>query len=105
MELFNQVTTGDTAQQVVTAALKQFESENVNVEVFSLVRDNDLIEDIIHRAADDEALIVHTMVSAGVLTTLLHTFSRRLNLCTCALRHPKYLAPCSTRPMIARRWK
>lgn len=55
--------TGDTAEKVVAAAMRQFDSPGVSIEVFPKVRSEEDIEDIIERAADLDALLVHTIVS------------------------------------------
>jgi hypothetical protein len=54
--------TGDTAEKVVAAGLKQFEANGVSVEIYPRVRSEREIEDLIERAADEDALVVHTMV-------------------------------------------
>lgn len=54
--------TGDTAQKVVVAALKQFEGSEANVSVVPQVRAEDVIEEIVEVAAGEGALMVHTMV-------------------------------------------
>jgi regulator of PEP synthase PpsR (kinase-PPPase family) len=56
--------TGDTAEKVVSAALRQFDSEDVSREIFSRVRTENEIEDVVERAVDQEALVVHTIVDA-----------------------------------------
>lgn len=55
--------TGDTAEKVVGAALKQFEAPGVEIEIFPRVRSKAEIEDIVDRAAAVEALLVHTTVN------------------------------------------
>lgn len=62
--------TGDTAEKIVSAALRQFDAQNVNTEIFSLIRSDDEIEEVIQRAADQEALIAHTMVDSQQRTLL-----------------------------------
>lgn len=54
--------TGDTAEKVVSAALKQFETEQVEIEIFSRVRSEEEIEEIVERATDEDVLVVHTIV-------------------------------------------
>ncbi|MFN3199291.1 MAG: pyruvate, water dikinase regulatory protein [Bradymonadia bacterium] len=55
--------TGDTAETVVKAALMQFDPEAAHLELFPRVRRESQIEEIVERAADEEALIVHTTVT------------------------------------------
>ncbi len=55
--------TGDTAEQVVRAALKQFDTSEVHLEVFPRVRAETEIEDLVERAANEDALLVHTTVN------------------------------------------
>jgi regulator of PEP synthase PpsR (kinase-PPPase family) len=55
--------TGDTADKVVRAALRQFEAHGAAVELFPRVRDEKEIEDVVERAAEEDALLVHTMVN------------------------------------------
>jgi hypothetical protein len=54
--------TGDTAEKVVAAALKQFESADLSIEIFPRVRNPHEIEDLVERAAEQGALLVHTIV-------------------------------------------
>ena len=56
--------TGDTADKVLAAAMRQFYNQDIVTEIFSRVRSDDEIETIIDRAVDAEALVVHTMVDA-----------------------------------------
>lgn len=55
--------TGATAEQVVAAVLKQFDASQVKLETFSHVRREHTIEEIVERAAEEEALVAHTFVS------------------------------------------
>ena len=57
--------TGDTAETVVKAALMQFDTQGATIELFPRVRRESQIEEIVERAADEEALIVHTTVTAA----------------------------------------
>lgn len=54
--------TGDTAQKVVDAALKQFQGSPTRAEVVPQVRTEEAIEDLVERAEADHALVVHTLV-------------------------------------------
>ena len=55
--------TGDTAEKVVRAALKQFDSSDVIAEIYPRVRAESAIEDLVERAADEGALLIHTTVN------------------------------------------
>ncbi len=57
--------TGDTAQKVVSAALKQFESPSILIEIFPSVRATETVENLVERAAEENALLVHTMVNTA----------------------------------------
>ena len=54
--------TGNTAERVVAAALKQFNAASVTTETFSHVRREPNVRDLVERAAEVEALVVHTVV-------------------------------------------
>lgn len=54
--------TGDTAEKVVAAALKQFDEADVAIEIYPRVRNPHEIEDLVERAAEQGALLVHTIV-------------------------------------------
>ena len=62
--------TGDTAEKVLTAALKQFDTSDVRVEIFSRIRTSEAIEDVIESAADRDAMVVHTIVNDSQRTLL-----------------------------------
>ena len=64
--------TGDTADKVLAAAMRQFYNQDIVTEIFSRVRSDDEIETIIDRAVDAEALVVHTMVDAEHRSLLQH---------------------------------
>src|SRR5688572_17779288 len=55
--------TGDTAERVVRAALLQFKDVPCNVRLYSHVRLESEVEEIIERAAELRALVVFTLVS------------------------------------------
>ncbi len=55
--------TGDTAEKVVRAAFKQFDTSQVVLEIYPRVRDEFEIEELVERAADEGALLVHTTVN------------------------------------------
>ena len=54
--------TGDTAQNLLNAALRQFEEPNVIIDVHARVRSEEAIEDILESAADSECLVLHSLV-------------------------------------------
>ncbi len=56
--------TGDTADRVTRAALRQFDGVRVAVNVFSNVTDRDQLERILRQAAMQEAFVVTSLVSA-----------------------------------------
>lgn len=56
--------TGDTAEKVVKAILAQFAPGLATVTIFPLVRAEKEIEDIVERAAEQEAMLLHTTVNA-----------------------------------------
>lgn len=56
--------TGDTAEKVVRAALAQFDANLATVQIFPRVRAEKEIEDLVERAADEAALLLHTNVNA-----------------------------------------
>ena len=55
--------TGGTASRALEAALTQFEGILVAIEVRSSVNSEEQIHDVVHEAAELEAIIVHTFVS------------------------------------------
>ena len=55
--------TGETAERMVRAAVLQFSDVPVNVRVYSRVRLESEVESIIERAAEQDALLVHTVVN------------------------------------------
>jgi len=54
--------TGDTAQKVVDATLRQFAGNTTATEVVPRVRTEAAIEDLVERAEAESALVVHTLV-------------------------------------------
>jgi len=54
--------TGETARSVVDAALRQFDIATASMDIFPRTRSEELMEDIVERAAKEEALLVHTIV-------------------------------------------
>jgi regulator of PEP synthase PpsR (kinase-PPPase family) len=56
--------TGDTAEKVVRAALAQFDANLATVQIFPRVRAEKEIEDLVERAANEAALLLHTNVNA-----------------------------------------
>lgn len=64
--------TGDTADKVVRAVLTQFEGHGAQVELFPRVRDEQELRDVVARAAEEDALLVHTIVSPAQRELLQH---------------------------------
>ena len=56
--------TGDTAERMVRAAVLQFSDSPVNIRIYSRVRLESDVENIIERAAELRALVVFTVVNA-----------------------------------------
>lgn len=71
--------TGDTAERVVRAALLQFKDVPCNVRLYSHVRLESEVEEIIERAAELHALVVFTLVSPAE-RELLWKLCDRLNV-------------------------
>ncbi len=63
--------TGFTAERVVGAALAQFEPDVAGVRRFSHIRTEDEVRDIVHRAARENGIIVHTLAVAELRETML----------------------------------
>ncbi len=71
--------TGDTAERVSRAALRQFGSVPVTVSVFSNVTDRTTLERILRQAADQGAFVVSSLVSADQ-RELAHELSRAFRI-------------------------
>ena len=56
--------TAETAERVLRAALIQFRGVDPRLRIFSMIRKNEQIERALQLAADDGALVVHTIVNA-----------------------------------------
>ena len=54
--------TGETAERVVRAALLQFPDQRVRVRLFTRVRDESSVRDVLAKAKEAEAMIVFTLV-------------------------------------------
>lgn len=67
--------TGDTAERVTRAALRQFGGARVGVSVFSNVTDRPTLERIVRQAADTGAFVVTSLVSAEQ-RDLAHSLAR-----------------------------
>jgi len=76
--------TAETAERVLRAALIQFDDFTPKVRVFSLVRRDQEVEEILTRAAGAGALIVHTLVNPEQ-RALLEKRAKELGLETCDL--------------------
>ncbi|UCE04358.1 MAG: kinase/pyrophosphorylase, partial [bacterium] len=55
--------TGGTAERALNAALVQFPDIEVNIKRRSEVRTKEQVHQLIHEAAQDNAFIVHTLVT------------------------------------------
>lgn len=55
--------TGETAERVVRAALLQFPAHRVRIRLFTRVRDNAGVNDVLQKAAEAGAMVVFTIVS------------------------------------------
>lgn len=55
--------TGETAERVVRAALLQFPHHRVRVRLFTRVRDQDSVTDVLRKAGESGAMVVFTLVS------------------------------------------
>jgi regulator of PEP synthase PpsR (kinase-PPPase family) len=71
--------TGETAEKVVRAALLQFRDARVNLKMWSRVRDDEEIRDVVDRAAAAGALLVFTVVNAAQ-RDLLHRLATEKGL-------------------------
>lgn len=68
--------TGETAERVVRAALLQFPDQRVRVRLFTRVRDQEAIADVLAKAAEAGAMVVFTLVSPD-LRELFHEIASR----------------------------
>lgn len=55
--------TGETAERVVRAALLQFPDQRVRVRLFTRVRDQEAVHEVLKKAAEAGAMVVFTLVS------------------------------------------
>ena len=55
--------TGETAERVVRAALLQFPHHRVRVRLFTRVRDQEAVTDVLRKAGEANAMVVFTLVS------------------------------------------
>ncbi len=65
--------TGVTAEQVLSAALKQFAGAEVEIERRPGVRTPEQVYQVVQEAAEGAGFIVHTLVSDDLRTTMLRT--------------------------------
>jgi len=65
--------TGGTAEKVLNAAITQFGDQQVNVKIFPDVFEWDQVNNIIVEAANENALIIHTVVSQELRKTITRT--------------------------------
>ena len=78
--------TGATAERVIRAALTQF-TKPVEVERFGEVRTVQQVKDLVQRAAEQGAFIVHTLVTPDLRRTMFEE-GRRRNISTLDLMGP-----------------
>jgi len=78
--------TGATAERVIRAALTQF-TQPVEVERFGEVRSVDQIRELVRRAADEGAFIVHTLVRSDLRDAMFEE-GRRYHISTLDLMGP-----------------
>ncbi|MGB9672918.1 MAG: pyruvate, water dikinase regulatory protein [Anaerolineales bacterium] len=78
---------GATAERVVQAALLQFDAEGVSIVRIGEVRTKAQIHEIVHRAAENNGLIVHTLVSEELRHAMLNE-GRAVNVPTIDLMGP-----------------
>jgi regulator of PEP synthase PpsR (kinase-PPPase family) len=78
---------GATAERVVQAALMQFDVEDVTVRRYGEIRTKSQVKDIVAAAAENNALIVHTLVSDELRLVMLNE-GRVLNVPTIDLMGP-----------------
>lgn len=67
--------TGETAERVVRAALLQFPDHRVRVRLFTRVRDQDAVSEVVRRAAEQGAMVVFTLMHED-LRECLHSRAR-----------------------------
>lgn len=67
--------TGETAERVVRASLLQYPAHRVRVRLFTRVRDEEAVREVIAKAADAGAMIVFTLV-APELREFFHRLAR-----------------------------
>ena len=79
--------TGRTAQQALNAAMTQFPTSELSIERRSQVREEAEILDIVHEAADSNAIIVHTLVT-DPLRRAMFRIGREHNIDTIDLMGP-----------------
>ena len=71
--------TGRTAIQALDAALTQFPKKHVEIYVKAGIRSKEQVEEVVRKAADEKAIIVHTLVSDTIRSFLIR-FARRNNV-------------------------
>lgn len=79
--------TGSTAERVLQAALTQFEAEQVIIRRFGGLRSAEQVRDLVHAAAAEKGIIVHTFVSDELRRLILRE-GRNHNVTTIDLMGP-----------------
>ncbi|MCX8026420.1 MAG: kinase/pyrophosphorylase [Thermodesulfovibrionales bacterium] len=64
--------TGETINRIARASLVQFNPDSFEVKKFFMVQDKKLIKDIMHRAAEEGALVAFSIVEHDLRDVLIH---------------------------------
>lgn len=70
---------GETANQVLKAAISQFDFDDYGIRRFSYVLDRAVLENVLENAVKDNAVVVHTLVQEDMLQ-LMDEFKENYNL-------------------------
>jgi regulator of PEP synthase PpsR (kinase-PPPase family) len=79
--------TGRTAIQALDAALTQFPKKHVDIYVKPGIRSKEQVQAVVHDAAEQNAIVVHTLVS-DIIRSYMIRFARRNNVETIDLMWP-----------------
>lgn len=71
--------TGRTAIQILDSALVQFPGKHVEIYVKPGIRSKKQVEDVVHEAVKQKAIIVHTLVSDNIRSYMIR-FARKNNI-------------------------
>ncbi len=78
---------GGTAERVIRAALTQFRGQQVSVHLFPRLESLEQVHDVVHQAAQKQAVIVHTLVRAELRQAMFEQ-GKRLHVHTLDLMGP-----------------